>query len=104
MKIQKGDKIIIITGKDRGKTGKVEKTYPAKQMILIEGVNIFKKHIKPTKRNPQGGIIDVVKPLKLSNVMLICPHCSKATRIGIKNTDKGKIRICRRCHESVGEE
>lgn len=104
MKIRRQDKILVILGKDRNKTGIVEKTHPTNNTVLVEGINIYKRHIKPSKRNPQGGIIDVVKPIKISNISVICPHCSKATRIGIKTTEKGKVRICRHCQESLDQE
>lgn len=101
MKIKKGDTILVIKGKDRGKTGKVERVWPQKDKVLITGVNIYKKHLKPSRRYPHGGIVDVNMPLELCNVMMICCHCNQPTRVGFKQTKEEKLRICKICQESV---
>lgn len=97
MKIKKGDKILIISGKEKGKTGKVSSTLPEEGKILVEGVNLIKKHRKPRKSGEKGQIVQVAKPIDASNVKLICPKCSKATRVGYKLTADKKYRICKKC-------
>jgi len=104
MEIKKGDNVIIIAGKDRGKTGKIERVLPETAKVIVHGINIYKKHTKSTRRNPHGGILNVTQPIDISNTLTICPHCDKPTRIGHKITPKAKLRICRRCHESVDQE
>ena len=102
MKLKKGDTVLVITGKNKGKTGKIEQVFPKINQILVTGVNIIKKHTRPTKKNPHGGIIQINKPISASNVLLLCPRCNKPTRVGIKMLDKSKkLRICKKCKESV---
>lgn len=102
MKLKKGDNVLVISGKDKGKTGKIEKVFPAKNQVLVSGVNIIKKHVKPSKKNPHGGIIQLNKPISASNVMLICPQCNAATRVGFLVLESGKkLRICKKCKESI---
>lgn len=102
MKFKKGDQIIITLGKDRGKKGKIEKVFPGENKIMVPGVNIFKKHVRPRGEGQPGGITDVVRPLSVAKIALVCPRCSRATRIGFHPTGskadkKDKIRICRKC-------
>lgn len=104
MNIKKSDTVLIITGRDKNKTGKVVRVIPTESKIVVEGINIVKKHIKPSKGNPQGGIADITRPITTCKAMVICPGCSKATRIGYKITDKGKMRICRHCQAAVDQE
>jgi len=102
MKLKKGDTVLVIAGKDKNKTGKVEKALPKKEQIIVSGVNIAKKHSKATKKEPHGGIIQLNMPLSAGKVMLICPACNKAVRVGYKKISKGKkVRICQKCKESV---
>jgi len=101
LKLKKGDTVVVMSGKDKGKTGQIEKVLPKTNQILIPGVNIVKKHAKPTKKNPHGGIIQINRPIPISNVMLICPVCNKATRVGFKMLDNKKLRICKKCKESI---
>jgi large subunit ribosomal protein L24 len=97
MKIHKGDRVVVLQGKDRGKEGVVMRSLPDKGKVIVEGVNIAKKHQKPTKATMQGGIIDKDMPLDASNVALICPK-DGATRVGYKINAAGeKSRICRKC-------
>lgn len=107
-KVKKGDTVLVIAGKDKGKTGKVEKVFPKTDKISAAGINILKKATRPTKKNPHGGIIQFNAPIYLSNTSIICPRCNKTTRVGYKMLDaahgssKGKkIRICKKCGESV---
>ncbi len=101
MKIKKGDKIKIVTGKDRGREGTVERVYPLQNKILVAGVNIFKKHVKKSEKMPQGGIVEISRPLQIANVALVCPQCGKPTRIGYKIEENRKVRICRKCKKAL---
>lgn len=101
MKIKKNDQIVIIKGKDRGKTGKVERVILKKNLLIVSGVNIGKKHLKPNQKNPHGGIVNFNAPMAIANVSLICPRCNKATRINYQNTERVKLRICKKCRESI---
>ncbi len=101
MKIKKNDEVVVIAGKDRGKTGKVERVIPQKNKVIVGGVNIVKKHNRPSKRNPQGGIMEMAAPIDVSNVMLKCSRCHKPTRIGYKILNQKKYRICKKCGEEI---
>lgn len=94
MKIKKGDKVIVISGADKGKTGVVQKAHPSLNKVVVEGVNLRKKHKKPTQQNPEGSIVDIYAPIHVSNVALIDPKAKKATRVGTMVDKKGKkIRV-----------
>lgn len=100
LSIKKNDTVIVITGKEKGKRGRVISVDLSKDRVLIEGVNIIKRHMKPSKKYSQGGIIEKEAPLHISNVMLLCPKCGKPTRIS--NTilaDGKKMRTCTKCKE-----
>ena len=101
--IRKNDNVVVITGKDRGKRGRVLKVLAEKNRLIVEGVNIIKRHTKPNpQRNIQGGIVEREAALHASNVQLICPECSKVTRIGHRVLGDGrKVRICRKCEGVV---
>ena len=101
LKIKKGDKVMVIAGKDRGKSGKILRVFPSRERVLVEGVNIVKRHTRPTQKNPQGGIIEREAPIHISNVMLICPRCNKPARVGKRVTEEGKFRVCKRCGEEI---
>jgi large subunit ribosomal protein L24 len=103
MKIKKGDTVIINSGKDRGKKGAITSVFPKNNKVVVVGVNIVKKHLKPSKKNPHGGIIDKPAALDASNVTVVCPRCSLPTRVGYKLTDSKKMRICKKCKESLSE-
>jgi len=100
MKIKKGDKVKITAGKDKGREAEVEKVFPRKEKVLVSGVNIYKKHSKGLGRQP-GGIINISRPLPVANVALICPLCSKPTRVGYKITQGRKTRICKKCKKKI---
>ena len=94
MKIHKGDKVVVIAGKDKGKTGIVQAAYPKLNKVVVEGVNIRKKHRKPTQANPEGAINEVYAPIDASNVAIVDPKTKKASRIGYSvNKDGQKVRI-----------
>lgn len=102
MKIRKNDKVKVIAGKDKGKEGKVEKVIPKSNKIIVAGVNIIKKHIRPKKGGEKGQKISVAAPFEVSNVILICPKCIKQTKIGylvLKNGEKH--RICKKCKQAI---
>ncbi len=102
MRIRKNDQVTVIRGKDRGKTGKVRITFPKKQRIMVEGVNMIKRHARATGQARQAGIIEREAPLHVSNVMLVCEKCNKPARIGYHTLDDGKkVRVCRSCHEVI---
>ncbi len=97
MKIIKGDRVVVLSGKDRGAQGIVEKAFPAIGKVIVEGVNIARKHQAPTRGDQQGGIIDKAMPIQVSNVAVISPKDNKATRVGYRIEANGtKVRICRR--------
>jgi large subunit ribosomal protein L24 len=101
VKLKKGDRVKVIAGKDLGKDGVIMRVIPEKNKVIVEGVNIAKKHQKPTRATMQGGIIDKDMPIHVSNVALICGSCG-ATRLGYRFDDVGKkIRICRKCKADV---
>lgn len=101
MRIKKGDKIKVITGKDKGRDGIVEKIYIKNDTVLIQGVNIYKKHIKKNEKMPQGGVVEVPRPLSVSKVMLLCPLCKKSTRVSYKVEKNKKVRVCKKCKSII---
>lgn len=103
LKIRKGDEVQVIAGKDRGKRGTVQEVEPQKRRAVVAGVNISKRHQKPNpQRNLKGGIIEEPRPLDMSKLMLVCPKCGKATRVGHETDDSGvKHRVCRSCGEEI---
>lgn len=102
MKIKKGDNVVVISGKDRGKTGKVILVLPKKNRIVIEGVNKMKKHAKSKRQDKKGQKVEINAPIDISNILFKCPKCNKAVRTGIKvAADKKRLRICRKCGETI---
>lgn len=100
IKLQKGDTVMVRSGKDKGKTGKVVATHPAENKVTVEGVNIIKKHVKPNRAHPQGGIVEITKPVWVSKVGIVEATSKKPTRIGYKLEDGAKTRI----YKSTGKE
>lgn len=97
MKIKKGDRVVVLSGKDRGKEGVVAFAFPEKGTVIVDGANIAKKHQKPTQAMTQGGIIDKEMPMPVSNVAVVSPEDGKPTRVGYRFDSEGtKVRICRR--------
>lgn len=101
MKIKKGDTILVVKGKDKGKKGKVLRTFPKEMKVLVEGVNIVKKHQRPRREGEKGQILQISKPIFISKVKLICPKCSKPTRVGFKIENKIKKRYCKKCKQII---
>jgi len=97
MKIKKGDQVLIISGKDRGKKGKILDVFPKEARVVVEGSNIRKKHVKPKRSGEKGQVVETPAPLAVSNVKLICPKCAQPTRVGYKLVEDKKYRICKKC-------
>ncbi|ALX49384.1 50S ribosomal protein L24 [Lentibacillus amyloliquefaciens] len=101
MHVKKGDKVKVISGKDRGKEGTILEAYPKKDRVLVEGSNMIKKHAKPSQDNPQGGILNQEAAIHVSNVMLIDPKSGEPTRVGYEDRDGKKIRIAKKSGEAI---
>jgi large subunit ribosomal protein L24 len=101
MKIKKGDQVLIISGKNKGERGKVLKVFPQSHKILVEGINLRKKHIRPKKAGEKGQVVEMPGPIDISNSKLICPKCGAAVRIGYRIGEKNKFRICKKCGEEL---
>lgn len=101
MKIKKGDTVLIISGKDKGKKGKVLEVFPRQGKLTVEGANLAKKHRRPKNEKEKGQVIEISKPFNLSNVKLVCSKCGKATRVGYKIANKKKYRICKKCGQEI---
>ncbi|MBP9483174.1 MAG: 50S ribosomal protein L24 [Negativicutes bacterium] len=100
--VKKDDKVVLLAGKDKGKEGKIKAAQPKNAKVVVEGVNVVKRHAKPSQKNPQGGIVSKEAPVHVSNVMLVCPSCKKPTRIQKKQlTDGGYARACKKCGELI---
>ena len=101
MKIKKGDNVIVLSENDKGKTGEVLKVITRTQKVIVKGVNIRKKHVKPRKAGEEGGIIPSEFPVHSSKVNVVCPKCGKATRIAYKVEGDKKVRICKKCGAEI---
>ncbi len=102
LSVRRGDKVLVLSGKDKGKKGKVIATYPRLGKVKVEGVNIIKKHAKPTRKLPQGGIREMEAAFPASKVMVVCPGCGKPSRVGKKILPDGRrVRVCRKCDETL---
>jgi large subunit ribosomal protein L24 len=105
LKIKKGDKVLVLAGKDKGKEGNVSRALPQNDKVIVEGLNIVKKHVRPRGQTRQGGIIEKAMPLHVSNVMLICPECNKPTRVAHDHRQIGdkmrKVRVCKKCDKII---
>ena len=97
MKLKKGDNVIVLSGNDKGKTGEVLEVIPSTQKVIVKGVNVRKKHVKPRKAGEEGGIIPSEYPIHSSKVNILCPKCGKASRIGYVIEDGKKVRVCKKC-------
>lgn len=99
--IKKNDNVEVISGKEKGRRGKILKVFPKTRRVVIENINLAKKHARPTKENPQGGIVKKELSMDVSNVMLVCPKCDEPRRTGHKMIgDSKKVRVCRKCGET----
>lgn len=101
MKFKKGDNIKVLKGKDKGKTGKIERIFPVSGKVLVLGVNQYKRHLKAKTRNQKSEIVVITKPLPAASVGFICPKCTKTARLGYSFVNDKKARICRKCDEII---
>ena len=101
MKIKKDDKVIVLSGKDKGKQGKVMIADPKAMKVVVEGINVATKHQKAQKQGQEGGIIKVETPIYACKVQLVCPKCGKATRVAHKITGDKKVRVCKKCGAEI---
>jgi len=101
MKIKKNDQVLIIAGNDKGKKGKILKSFPSAGKIIVEGVALIKKHVKPKKSGQKGQMATVSRPINASNVKLVCSKCGKATRVGYEVVDDKKYRVCKKCGAKI---
>ncbi len=100
VKIRRDDVVKVMIGKDRGKQGKVLRLFPERRRALVEGINLVKKHVKPTQDNPQGGVASQERPVSVANLRRICPRCNRPVRVGfLVAKDGAKQRVCKRCGE-----
>lgn len=100
-KLKKGDEVKVMLGKDRGKTGKIEKVFPKLDKVIISGVNLYKRHLKARSQTQPSEIITLTKPLPVENVALVCPKCHLITRVGFKTEKDKNVRICRKCKAQI---
>ncbi len=103
-RIKKGDLVEVISGKDKGKRGKVLRVIPKEGKVIVEGVNMVKRHQRPNPRMREGGIVEREAPIYASKVMLVCPSCNQRTRVGFKVVDGKKVRYCKKCGEIIDKE
>ncbi len=101
MNIKKNDKVVVLSGKDKGKEGKVLEANPSEKKVVVEGINVATCHVKPRKQGEEGGIVRREIPMYASKVMLVCPKCGKATRVGHKTVEGKNVRICKKCGETI---
>ncbi|MDD3487103.1 MAG: 50S ribosomal protein L24 [Candidatus Moranbacteria bacterium] len=101
MKVRKGDNVKILSGKDRGKKGKIFRVLPQSEKAIVEGLNLVKKHVRPRRQGEKGQRVSVPAAISLSSLMLVCPKCAKATRVGFKVGEKSKFRICKKCKSEI---
>ncbi|MEK7565436.1 MAG: 50S ribosomal protein L24 [Patescibacteria group bacterium] len=101
MKIKKGDKVKVIKGKDRNKEGEVARVFPKNDKVLINGLNLYKRHLQPRGEGQKGEIKELSRPFPASNVQLICPKCKLITRVGYQVDDGKKARICKKCQQII---
>lgn len=101
MKLKKGDTVIVTTGKDKGKKGKIERVFPKEGTVLVGGVNIVKRHRKKRDEKRPSGIVQIVKPVDMSKLALLCPKCNQPTRVGYRVAKAEKERICRKCGQKI---
>ncbi len=103
LNVRKDDTVIVLSGKDKGKQGKVLAALPKKSKLIVEGVNKIKRHTKPSQKAPQGGIITKEAPLAACKVMVVCPACSKPTRVAKKEVNGKMVRVCKKCGEPLDQ-
>lgn len=103
LNVKKGDTVVVLSGKDKGKQGKITQAMPKKGKVVVEGINKVKRHTKPSVKAPQGGILTKEMPLHACKVMLVCPACNKPTRVGHKEVNGKNVRACKKCGEIIDQ-
>ncbi len=101
LKIKKGDTVKVLSGNDKGKTGEVLEVIPKTEKVIVKGINIKKKHVKPRRQGEEGGIIPKEFPIHTSKLAVVCPKCGKATRIGFEVDGENKVRVCKKCGAKI---
>lgn len=101
MKLKKGDTVIVTTGKDKGRKGKIEQTFPSYDTVVVAGVNVFKRHMKKRDEKRPSSIIEITKPINVSKLALICPKCNQPTRVGYLVVHGEKERVCKKCQQKL---
>ena len=101
MKIKKNDTVKILSGKDRGKTGKVIKVDLKSQRLIVEGLNLYKKHMKPKRQGEKGEVNNISRPINVSKLMIVCPNCKQPTRTGVRFEKDNKFRYCKKCQSRI---
>ncbi len=101
MKIKKGDTVMVLSGKDRGKQAKVIRVVPSAGTVILEGLFLTKKFIRPKRQGEKGQMVDVARPIFVSKVAIVCKHCGKSSRIGYRLDGKTKVRVCKKCQNSL---
>ena len=100
-RVKKGDTVEVVQGKEAGKRGKVLRVLAAEERVVVERVNFIKRHVRPSKKTPQGGVIEREASMHISNVKLVCPSCNQAVRVGVRREGEDKIRYCKKCNVQV---
>lgn len=102
MHVKKDDNVVVLKGKDAGKQGKILISNPTDRKVIVEGINMIKRHMRPSNTNPKGGIVEKEAPIFAAKVQVVCPSCSKPTRVGRKVIENGKhVRYCKKCGQSL---
>lgn len=101
MKIKKNDLVKMLAGKDKGKNGKVLSVFPSEGKVMVEGLNLVKKHKRPRREGEKGQRVEIARKIDISNVILMCPKCAKSTRVGFKKDNNSKTRICKKCNSEI---
>ena len=101
MKIKKGDTVQVLNGNDKGKTGEVLQVIPKTEKVIVKGINVRKKHVKPRKKGEEGGILSVECPIHVAKLSVVCPKCNKPTRIGYEIEKDEKVRVCKKCGAKI---
>lgn len=101
MKIKKGDTVKVVRGKEVGKTGTVSRVFAKEAKVLVDGLNQYKRHMKARAQNQKSEIVTITKPLPVANVILLCPKCKMATRVGYRIDKEEKVRICKKCEQAI---
>lgn len=100
-RVKKGDTVEVVQGKEAGKRGKVLRVLAAEERVVVERVNFVKRHVRPSKKTPQGGVIEREASMHISNVKVVCPSCNQAVRVGVRMEGQDKIRFCKKCNVQV---